>query len=347
MIVKIPLEYFPAFYEEPERATLELLSIPSGSINPFFRNHEKIAQAFERGENRSNPLDELTYQFSPSFVAEETRPRYMHIDLAINGDYVGIAMCHAYDFETRTMRMPGDLEAREVSMPKMRFDFVGRLAPRLEFGEIAMNYNAIEAMIDELAHTRGFNLHEGLITFDRFQSHQLMQSIRGMNIPCGLLSIDHTTSKVLIDYKKDGLVRKEGIPREPAAAMVSLRDAFYREALDIPEITPFDDHRNWLEKELDECQWDGTKQKALKMEGGTDDMLQAVAGAVFNCNNNADPEMEVPLLDQDDQMSEESYYNAIGREDVTGFDLDLNADGYVEDGTSLYDERHVGYLQTI
>ena len=339
MIVNVPIEYFPAFYEQPERATIELLSIPSGSVNPFFRNTDKIQLSIKKGKHLKNPLDEYTYQFSPDFVSNDEEPRYMHIDLAINGDSVGIAMCHATKYETRSVRMAGETEAKDVQLPIIEFDFVGRLSPRIEYGEHSMSYAAIEEMVAEIATNRGFNLFEGLITFDRFQSHQLSQTIQGMGIPCGLLSIDHTVSKVIVDFSKDGFIRKVGTPREPAAAMVALRDAIYREGVTFPQIPMYDDYRSWLEKEIDECQWDGEKGKAVKMDGGSDDMLQAIAGAVFNCINNAKPTGNIPTMDQDSQNAETAFYDNVGMSN----NIETNDEGFVEDGFDGY-ARSVDYM---
>jgi len=339
MIVEVPIEYYTAFLEQPERACIELLSIPSGSVNPFFRNSEKIQIAVEKGRRNPNPLDESTYQFSADFKSEDDAERYMHIDLAINGDSVGIAMCHATDFETRLIRMPGEDEAKEVPLPILKFDFMGRLSPRVEYGEHNMSYTAIEEMISDLSYNRGFNLFEGLITFDRFQSHQLSQTIQGMGIPCGLLSVDHTTSKVIVDFSKPGYISKVGTPREPAAAMVSLRDAIYREAVTFSDVEMYDDYRNWIEKELDECQWDGQKGKAIKMDGGTDDLLQAVAGAAFNCINNAKPSVSIPKQDLGSDMAEEEFYDSVYEsKGIT------NSDGYVEDHFGAYNRSSTDYI---
>jgi len=339
MIVDIPIEYLPQFIDAPERACIELLSIPSGSVNPFFRNAEKIQIALKKGEHLVNPLDEETYQFTSDFRSEDDTERYMHIDLAINGDSVGIAMCHAIDFETRTVRLAGDTEPKEVNLPIIQFDFLGRLSPRKEYGEHSMSYAAIEEMIDDLAYKREFNLFEGLITFDRFQSHQLSQTIHAMGIPCGLLSIDHTVSKVMVDLTRDGFIRKVGTPREPAAAMVSLRDAMYREGVTFPPTPMYDDYRSYLEKEIDECQWDGEKGKATKMEGGSDDLLQACAGAAYNCVNNATPLVNIPKMDDMDQFSEENFYDNVQH----GMLEPNTQNGFVED-TFQYDRSSTDYM---
>jgi hypothetical protein len=336
-IQRVPLEFLQIFLDDPARASLELLSIPQGSTNPFFRSGPKVSMAFDKGKGRENPFDELTYQFDPSFKAKSDVPRFMHIDLAINRDKVGMAMCHATGFVTRYVRATGDPEPKQVRVPIIEVDFMGRLAPRPEFGERDMSFPAIEAIVEELAFSREFNLEHGLVTFDRFQSHQIIESIHSLGIPCGLLSIDHTTSKVIVDYSKDNFIRKESVQRQPSAAMGSLRDAIYGETISFPLIEMADDYRNWLEKEIDECQWDADKQKAIKMDGGSDDLLQAVAGAVYNCTNNAE-HYEVPDdINNSSQSSEAKYYDRIGRgSDTSG---DENYDGFTEDRFSAYGDR--------
>ena len=133
-IVDIPIEFLEKFIEEPERAVLEYLSIPAGSTNPFFRNSHKVREAIERGKGRPNPFDEETYLFDPNFKSKDHNPRYMHIDLAINRDVVGISMCHASGFVERKIK---DAKGKDViaQIPYVTFDFTARLKPRIEFGE--------------------------------------------------------------------------------------------------------------------------------------------------------------------------------------------------------------------
>jgi hypothetical protein len=333
MKIQIPIEFLPFFKENPDRATLEYLSVPAGSTNPFFRNPEKIVEAMQRGSKHSNPIDEATYQFDSGFRTKDHIPRYMHIDLAINRDAVGISMCHAAGFETRKV---GN---KELSLPRITFDFVGRLIPRTEFGEKEVNYNAIQDLVDELAFKRKFNLEEGLITFDRFQSHMLITNIRGMGIPCGLLSVDRTATRVLVDFKSDGYIRRESVPKEPSAAMGALRDAAYQDRLEFPQMSMADEYRTWIEKEVDECQWDADKQKAVKIEGGSDDVLQAAAGAAYNCTNNACLTHVPEDLRHEEQMAEERFYDEIGRNAPLSEERKVNRDGYVEDGFSAYQDR--------
>jgi len=326
MIVDVPLEFYRFFAENPERAALEYLSIPAGATNPFFRNAEAIDEALRKGMAMPQMIDESTYMIREDAYCQDDAARYMHIDLAINRDGVGISMCHAVGYTQKMARQVGEEEYAEIEVPVISFDFVARLKPRVEYGEREMAFDAILALIEELEFKRRYNLMDGLITFDRFQSHHMISSVRNLGIPTGLLSVDATTSLLKVDFSRQDMVRKVAVPREPSAAMGSLRDALYEHRLILPQMSKADLTRTWIEKEIDESQFDPDKQKVVKIEGGSDDVIQSVAGAVFNCVNNATDMGFMPPLDE---VEPDDHYN--GR---TGTDLQdeyINEDGYVED----------------
>lgn len=318
MKVEVPLEFLHFFRDQPDLSVLEYLSMPSSSVSPFFRSRTKIQEAIERSCGRINPLNEDTYQFVDGFCAHDTEPRYMHIDLAINRDAAGVSMCSAPYAITRSVVMRDTGMMGSVDVPYIRFDFVGRLKPRIEYAENEINFSAIQELIYHLAYDLKFNLFGGLITFDRFQSHQLMSNVRAMGIPATLLSVDKTTGKLFVDFEAPHYVRRESVPQEPSAAMGALRDAAYQDRLEIP-ILPTTDGigRSWLEREAEECEWDAKNQVARKMHGGSDDVLQSVAGAVYNCSNNANPGSAKSLAEADEELEagstgEEAFYDRIG-----------------------------------
>lgn len=344
MIVEIPIEFYRAFKDNPERAMLEYLSIPVGATNPYFRSPEHMQEAINKGGSIPLAIDEETYALRPDFRATNVVPRYMHIDLAIRRDAVGMSMCHAVGFTKRQMRIPGDEEYREINIPKIKFDFVSRIKPRRQYDEREMSFNALMSIIEQLVYEREFNLQDGLITFDRFQSHQMISNIRAMGVPCGLLSVDQTSNKVIIDFSKPEMIRKETISREPSAAMGALRDALHESRVTFPQMTFFDESRTWIEKEMDEAQFDGQKGKVVKMEGGTDDVLQSAAGALFNCMNNASEMVDLEELSEFDQQSEDEFYGNLGLESITDSD---NEDGFVEDSFGIEDENDLSQTMSL
>lgn len=326
MIVDVPLEFYKYFAENPERAALEYLSIPAGATNPFFRNTEAVQEALHKGMSVPQIIDEDTYMITEDGVCHDDAARYMHIDLAINRDGVGISMCRAVGYEPKMMRVMGEEEYSEIEVPIIAFDFVARLKPRVEYGEREMAFDAILALIEELQFRRQYNLADGLITFDRFQSHHMISSVRSLGIPTGLLSVDATTSLLKVDFTRQDMVRKIGVPREPSAAMGALRDALYEHRLILPQMSMADQSRTWLEKEIDESQFDPDRQKVVKIEGGSDDVIQSVAGSVFNCVNNA---TDMGFMPDMDEVEEDDHFS--GRVGMSLEDEYINEDGYIED----------------
>jgi len=313
----IPIEWLPFFEEDPVKAAMEYLSYPSGSVNPFFRDSGKVRFAIK--EDRPNPLNWETYTLDPLFQAgtSDRRPRYMHVDLAINNDGAGIAMSHCAGFKAIVQRKD-DGEFGEVLLPIVDIDFAGILRPRLDRGEREIDYDAILELIFD-AEDRGFNLRSGVITLDRFQSHQFKKTLFKQGFNVGALSVDHTTSQLIVDYDKPERVRKESVSRQPAAVQLALRDALYQDRCNCCQIAMHPVRKmSWLEKEAGETQADysGAQRllKAVKVEGGSDDLIQAIAGAVYNCSNNAQMSIPEPEQDQAAVHLEQSFYAQFGRD---------------------------------
>lgn len=319
IIQDIPIEFFSKFKEEPIKSALEYMSITRGSRNPFIRDHNKIQDAIKRGAYYRNPINEETYSFDPKFVATDRMPRYVHVDLSINGDAVGISMCHAHSFVESVVTFPGEVDPRRAKVPNIKFDFVARLKQRLDMGEKELNYRAIVNLLINLEERHKFNLREGLITFDRFQSHMMMQMLREIGFHAALLSIDHTQSAVRINDSKEEGVERISLRKQPAAAMISLKECLNNDRIEFPDgMSTHDDRETWVEKEARESTWVQTTQKVEKMEGGSDDVWQSIAGAVFNCMNNAvdwGAPMDGPKtsFERSIERMEEDFYRGVGR----------------------------------
>lgn len=309
-VIKVPLEFLKPFLDDPESAARDWLAVPRPSISPFFRSIDKISDCIK---DYKNPLNWKTYALDSSLVAKDDHQRFMHIDLSTRRDAVGISMCFVHSFTQKTIKSPdGSFSAQP--MPIIKFDFVGRLSPRPEFSEREINYEAILAIILDLD-SRGFNLRGGIISFDRFQSHWLLMTLKKEGFICTLLSIDYTRSKKIIDFDRPpDYIRKEPITREPSACYVLGRDLFYQDRMILPSVPLwYDKQTNWLEREAMGTMWDESNQRAVKGEGEVDDLLQSILGSAFHAHNNA----STPPLDQKELTHEEdsSYYEIFTKGD--------------------------------
>ena len=288
-IATIPIEWLPFFIDDPANAAMEYLSIPRGAVNPFFHDIDKLRNAIDH--NLKNPINWDTYAIDGDWKAKDNRPRYMHIDLAKSGggDGTGMAMAHVHGVkDVYTRNNKGKFE--RVKLPVIQYDFMAVLRPRRSHGETEMDYDNILDIIFDVA-SRGFNLSEGIISFDSWQSHHLKTTLTKEGFNLELLSIDHTTHKLIVDFNQPSRVRKELISRTPAAAMNALRDVIHQDRVifcDMPNYPERD--VPYLEKEAGDMQavYGGQQNvlKAVKVEGGSDDLIQACAGACFHAVNN-------------------------------------------------------------
>ena len=291
MTAVCPIEFLPYAIEDPENFALEYLSFPTGATSPFFRDIDKIIEAIH--PELPNPIQWDTYSLDSQWKIDNDDPRYIHIDLSIRGDGLGIAMCHVAGWKEAFKRNAKG-QGENTRLPIIQWDLVARLAPREAYDEQEINYDAILELLFEIEN-RGANLREGLTTLDRFQSHQIRTTLLQHGWPCGIQSIDQSTQKIIVDYSKSDFVRKETIPRTLCAAMAALRETFYQERAIVPFLPecPWTPGQTWLEKEAREAQRDVNNSRGLvkvvkgNTQKSTDDLLQAMAGSCHNCMCNA------------------------------------------------------------
>jgi len=134
--------------------------------NPF------ISDSVECSLGESTPLasylkiDEITVEtpygrrpkINPSY------PRYVHIDLSRNHDYTGFCMGTFYEFRESLLQ-------KGVYNPCIYID----MACRFEYKQSEIDYERIRNFIYYLNDVLGFQIKQGLITFDQFQSTDSIQ----------------------------------------------------------------------------------------------------------------------------------------------------------------------------
>ena len=163
--IKVPLDLKPLFLKDPENFIRDIACISTESTRPFFKRHDKIIEAYENGFK--NPFNDQTLEFDEDFGpdANDIHRRFMHVDLGLTKDAVGISMCHSPNFEDREEIEFDDKEmvSHSVRVPSIKFDFLGRIKS-VRGEEILLS--RIRELIYDISR-RGFHL--ALITFDGFQ----------------------------------------------------------------------------------------------------------------------------------------------------------------------------------
>ena len=277
-IIKIPLELKANYLRDPENFLRDIACVPTESTRPFFKDKNKVYEVEKKAFK--NPFNDEERRLERNFVpvpGADDFSRYMHIDLGLKKDAVGISMCHAPNFEQRVITQihSDELVDEEISLPFIKFDFLGRI--KANKGEEILLSKVREIIYD--IQQRGFYL--ALITFDGFQSVDSIQILRSQGFKVGRLSIDRTATKLILDKKaKDGsgLVRRstEGQTMGP---MQALKDAIYDDRLAVP-------YHEYFAKEAIGAEIDYKKNKVDHKPRGSLDLLQSMAGSVYNLINN-------------------------------------------------------------
>jgi len=166
----------------PARYKCRILCKPGLAEDAFFRNEGAIKRAFSL--ELEDPIDPQTKRLRPHFRCEHNHLCFGHIDLAKNRDRAALCVVHAYDVVEHAVASE-DGETRIVELPMIKVDVLAYFeAP--PSGEV--NYNDIMDMVVELYEERGFNID--LLTFDGYQSVQMMQSLEARGIRVDNLSVD-------------------------------------------------------------------------------------------------------------------------------------------------------------
>ncbi len=305
-VTEVPIELRNEFERDPERSLRDLDARPMLALAPYFRNKAKIVDAFKK--DFKNPFNEKTLSFDNDFECDDDYNRYIHIDLALKKDAVGIACCHVPHFVKveKTNVVSGEMTKEIVDSPFIKVDLIGRITSQA--GEEIL-FSDIQDIIYTLTDL-GFYIN--LLTFDSFQSAQISQILRDEGYVVAQLSIDRTTYKIIVDHssatdkRKRELFRKESTGRQYTAAMQALKDAIYEDRIEIP-------HHDHLSHELFQLESvrKGNIDLVMKPPNGTDDVSQSLAGAVFNACNNELPFYEEEPKKRGNELYDDKYYDEL------------------------------------
>ncbi len=163
-IITPPIELKTEFEKSPERSLRDLDARPLLAISPYFRNKGKVKDALKK--TIINPFNEKNLTFDESFKCDDNFFRYIHIDLGLKKDAVGIAMTHIPRFIAidKTNIVSGNFTTEILNMPEIIVDFVGRVTAAQPGEEIL--FSDVQEIIYQLTDL-GFFIQ--LISFDKFQ----------------------------------------------------------------------------------------------------------------------------------------------------------------------------------
>ncbi len=358
-IVDVPIEYINRAKSDGRIFWQSHGSYPLRSSSPYFENLNKLRECVF---DRPNPFNSDTWKFDDEWHCDDDFIRFIHVDLGQTGDACGFSMCHISKWvEVLEVKIiDGYSYTDRMLRPYFYFDFIARLkAPK--GGEII--FDDIRQLIYELDQ-KGFPI--GLITYDRFGSIDSIQLLRREGFTVGNLSMDRTANYPVIDIDKEDNIRK--IPTEGKfkylSAWSTYKGALNSNRINLPKcmeisstsiseydekISDIDDFGNklqitrnitWIEREMREAVYDSKKIKVHETAKGTIDLLESVAGSVFNASNNVtELEVEENISDRRSRLAEElsTAPTDYEREDIQG-ELDNLKGGEKQGEEDYYDD---------
>jgi hypothetical protein len=163
-----------AFYTDPVDALGRFACMPPDAMDAFFKSREKVEKAFN---SLDIALDENN-RFEEWFVPEEDKMYFIHVDLAQKHDRCVVAMSHV----NKWVRIKVGDQTSEAA-PCVIVDAIRWWTPK---STESVNFTEVKDFIVSLKQ-RGFNIK--LVTFDRWNSHDMMQQIKAYGMNSEILSV--------------------------------------------------------------------------------------------------------------------------------------------------------------
>jgi hypothetical protein len=148
--------------------------MPSDAVDAFFKSREKIEKAFNQASLAVDKFGRLEDWFKPDLEKDY----FIHVDLAQKHDHCAVAMGHVNKWVevkvTDTYSQPAPI----VEIDAVRF-WTPTPDKSVDFSEVKDYILALR--------TRGFNIK--MCTFDRWNSHDMMQQLKQYGINTEILSV--------------------------------------------------------------------------------------------------------------------------------------------------------------
>jgi hypothetical protein len=163
-----------AFFTNPTDALSRFACMPPEAIDAFFKSREKVEKAFNKGHLAVDNFGRLEEWFIP----DPDKKYFLHVDLAQKHDHCAVAMGHVNRWVnvkvTDTYSQPA---------PIVEIDAVRYWTPT---ADKSVDFTEVKDYILSLR-TRGFNI--SVCTFDRWNSHDMMQQLKQYGINTEILSV--------------------------------------------------------------------------------------------------------------------------------------------------------------
>jgi len=178
------------YIRNPVEARARFECEPPHMEDAFFRDADLVRNAFNVGED---PLDE-DGAYKKWFNGSDNYTRFIHVDLALKRDRAALAMVHCPGLKDINTGLGVE------SLPVLNVDLVKswEAAPGAE-----INFSSIRGLIIDLC--RRFSV--AIVSFDQWQSVEMIQSLKGMGINADFHSVKKTDYDTLMTSIYDKRLR--------------------------------------------------------------------------------------------------------------------------------------------
>lgn len=250
LILDVPAEYRDDFVKNPHRSLRDVVGMSTTSVHPFIRRRFTVLDCVQRGEEEGlvsfllNDNVHLGKEGMPQvkrghYCSDPSRPRYVHIDLSLNGDRCGLAMLR-FDGLRKVTRDGGMVEM----LPECSVEMACSIEPD---GNNEIQIAEVRMWVKQLRDIYGYPIK--VVTYDGVMSIESRQQWKKEGAKTGYVSVDRTS----VPYKQ------------------------LRDALSDGRVKMY--HQQVLIDELFGLEYDGDKDKVDHAVSGSKDVADAVAGA--------------------------------------------------------------------
>lgn len=169
-----PQNYARDFARDYVDALARFACMPPESIDGFFKDRQKVEQAFQS----ANGVDNETGRFRDWFVPDPDKMYFIHVDLAKKVDNCAVAMAHVEKW--KQIRTGG---GKPEIVPDVVVDAVRWWKPTPDQN---VDFTKVREYIVSLRQ-RGFNIR--MVTFDRWQSEDMIDYLESIGMRAEKLSV--------------------------------------------------------------------------------------------------------------------------------------------------------------
>jgi len=163
-----------SFYRDPVDALGRFACMPPEAIDAFFKSRDKVEKSFN---NLALATDEHG-RFEEWFKPEDSKEYFIHVDLAQKHDHCAVAMAHIKKWVNVKVTDTYSQQAPIVEVDSVRY-WTPTSDKSVDFTEVRDYILSLRS--------RGFNIR--ICTFDRWNSHDMMQQLKQYGINTETLSV--------------------------------------------------------------------------------------------------------------------------------------------------------------